>query len=266
MSDRTEYPHGCFCWVDLAAQDPAKAKAFYTGLFGWEAEDQDAGSAGVYTMYRKDGKNVCAQFALSPQMVAQGAHSHWQSYISVEDVDEAVRRATARGATLAMGPYDAADAGRMAMIQDPVGAYIALWQPNKHAGAEVVNEARTWCWSELQTRDTATALRFYTGLFGWGAKVSEGGGGGYTSFIQNGREIGGMIEIQPSWGDHVPTVWTVYFTVENLAASKSRAQELSGRAITSPMKAKGVGVFQLFHDSQGAHFCLIEMNQKWTLA
>jgi predicted enzyme related to lactoylglutathione lyase len=158
-----------------------------------------------------------------------------------------------------------ADAGRAATIHDPVGARVTLWQPKEFVGAEVVNEVHTWCWSELQTRDTATALRFYTSLLGWGAKVAEGSGGGYTSFLLNGREIGGMIEIQPSWGAHVPPNWNVYFTVENLPKAKSRAQELSGRAITPPIKAGGVGVLQLFQDPQGAHFCLIEMDQKWTL-
>jgi predicted enzyme related to lactoylglutathione lyase len=259
MSERSEYPHGCFCWVDLVAKDPEKSKRFYTGLFGWEADDEDAGASGVYTLFQKDGKNVCAQFEMSPQMAAQGVPSHWQTYVSVENLDESLVRAAEKGASVIAGPLDVSAAGRMAMIQDPVGAQIALWQPGIHAGAEVVNETHTWCWSELQTRDIATALRFYTGLFGWGAKVSEASAGGYTSFLLQGREIGGMLEIQPEWGSQFPTVWSVYFTVDDLAEAKSRAQELSGRAITPPMEASGVGVFQVFQDPQGAHFTLIEM-------
>ena len=34
------YQHGLFSWTDVAAPDPAAAKEFYTGLFGWEADDQ----------------------------------------------------------------------------------------------------------------------------------------------------------------------------------------------------------------------------------
>lgn len=262
MSERSEYPYGCFCWVDLAAQDPAKAKDFYTGLFGWEADDSEAGSSGVYTTFRKDGKAVCAQFELDRTQIAQGVRSHWQTYICVENVEESLGRAVSRGGKVLLPPMDVAEFGRMAMVEDPVGAQFALWQPGEVAGAEVVNEVGSWCWSELQTRDTAAALRFYTGLFGWGAKVSESAiETAYTSFLLNAREIGGMIEIQPEWGPHVPPAWMTYFTVADLPAAKSKAQELSGRAITPPMVAKGVGRFQVFEDPQGAHFCLIEMDE-----
>ena len=37
------------------------AKAFYTGLFGWEGEDFDTGDAGLYTIMRIDGKDVAAR-------------------------------------------------------------------------------------------------------------------------------------------------------------------------------------------------------------
>jgi predicted enzyme related to lactoylglutathione lyase len=33
------YPNGSFCWVDVGANDAARAKAFYGGLFGWASED-----------------------------------------------------------------------------------------------------------------------------------------------------------------------------------------------------------------------------------
>lgn len=265
MPERNEYPNGCFCWVDLAAQDAAKAKKFYTGLFGWEAEDSEAGEIGVYTTFRKDGKAVCAQFELNPEMIAQGVRSHWQTYVSVDDLADSVRRACDRGAAVLLAPCDTADIGQMAIIQDPTGGQVALWQPGEFAGAEIVNEVGTWRWSELQTRDTAAALRFYTGLFGWGARVGESAAGAaYNAFIMRGREIGGMVEIQPAWGPHVPPAWMTYFTVENLAAAKSRAQELSGRAVSPPMAANGVDQFQAFVDPQGAPFCLIERNEDAT--
>ncbi len=261
MSERSEYPHGSFCWVELAAQDAEKAKQFYTGLFGWEAEDSEAGEGGVYTTFRKDGKAVCAQFELSPEMTAQGVRSHWQTYVSVDNLEETVRRGCDRGAVVLMPPHDVGEVGRMAIMQDPTGGRIAVWEPGKFAGAEVVNEVGVWSWSELQTRDAASALRFYTGLFGWGAKVSESAiEAAYTTFLLGGREIGGMIEIQPGWGPDVPPAWMAYFTVADLAASKSKAQVLSGRAITPPIAVKEVGQFQVFVDPQGANFCLIEMD------
>ena len=52
------YPDGVFCWVDLTTPDPEAAKAFYTGLFGWEADDQPIDMGGIYTMLQLEGKNV----------------------------------------------------------------------------------------------------------------------------------------------------------------------------------------------------------------
>ena len=50
---RTQYEHGVFCWVDLSSLDLAKAKAFYTDLFGWRAEDQDTQGGPPYTVFYK---------------------------------------------------------------------------------------------------------------------------------------------------------------------------------------------------------------------
>jgi predicted enzyme related to lactoylglutathione lyase len=66
MGKRERYEPGTFCWVDLATTDPAGAKAFYGGLFGWEAEDMPAGEAGTYTMLRLHGDEVCASTRWMP--------------------------------------------------------------------------------------------------------------------------------------------------------------------------------------------------------
>ena len=41
MATFDSYTHGQFNWVDLMSKDMAGAKAFYTGLFGWDVADQD---------------------------------------------------------------------------------------------------------------------------------------------------------------------------------------------------------------------------------
>jgi len=52
MGKRESYEPGTFCWVDLATTDSEGAKAFYSGLFGWETDDTPAGQSGTYTMLR----------------------------------------------------------------------------------------------------------------------------------------------------------------------------------------------------------------------
>ena len=40
MGERETYAPGTFCWADLGTTDADAAKAFYTGVFGWEPVDQ----------------------------------------------------------------------------------------------------------------------------------------------------------------------------------------------------------------------------------
>jgi catechol 2,3-dioxygenase-like lactoylglutathione lyase family enzyme len=67
MGERTHYQPGTFCWVGLATSDPESAKAFYTSLFGWDAEDLSAGAAGTYTMLRRGGREVAILYRQQPE-------------------------------------------------------------------------------------------------------------------------------------------------------------------------------------------------------
>ena len=55
MGERTEHAPGTFSWADLSTTDTDGAKAFYTGLFGWDTEDTPIPEGGVYTMLSKGG-------------------------------------------------------------------------------------------------------------------------------------------------------------------------------------------------------------------
>jgi len=87
--------------------------------------------------------------------------------VSVEDAEATASRATKLGGRVFGGAFDVMEAGRMAIIQDPAGAMLAAWQPERHIGARRVNDPRCQAWNELQSRDPKTAAAFYSGLFGW---------------------------------------------------------------------------------------------------
>jgi predicted enzyme related to lactoylglutathione lyase len=131
MGKRQRYEPGTFCWVDLATTDPAGAKAFYGGLFGWEAEDMPAGEAGTYTMLRLDGDYVCALYEMDAARSEQGVPPHWFSYVSVDSADAIASRARELGGTVYGEAFDVDGAGRMAVIQDPTGAVLGVWQPRR---------------------------------------------------------------------------------------------------------------------------------------
>jgi NTE family protein len=91
-------------------------------------------------------------------------------HVTVERADGTAAKARELGGTLMMDPFDVMEHGRMAVIQDPTGAVLSIWEPRKHIGVQLRDEPNTLCWNELYTRDTSRASTFCTGLFGWRAK------------------------------------------------------------------------------------------------
>ncbi len=231
MPEVTRHEPGSFCWPELATTDNGAAKKFYTSLFGWSAEDSPAGPDMIYTMLKKKGKAVGALYKLGPEQ--KGVPPHWNIYVSVASADAAAKKAKDLGAKVLMEPFDVMDVGRMAIIQDQQGATFCVWEAKKHIGAEVVNEPGALCWAELDTTDTESAQRFYTALFGWGAKVSDT----YIEWQQKGTSIGGLMKIPKEWGP-VPPNWLVYFAVTDIP---------------------GAGRFAVLRDPQGAVFAVYRM-------
>ena len=259
MPEVTSHAPGSFCWVELNTSDPEAAKTFYTGLFGWQAEDTPAGPDMVYTMLRINGLEVGAMCGLQPEQKAHGVPPHWMSYISVESADNAAAKAASLGATVMAGAFDVMDVGRMAIIQDPQGAMFCVWQPKAHIGARLVGETGTFGWDELWTTDRKKAAEFYTGLFGWGAKEGDMGEMGvYTEWQNGGQSIGGMMQISPDMGP-VPPNWLPYFMVEDCDAVANKAAATGGKLFVPPTDIPHVGRFSVIQDPQGATFAIIKL-------
>lgn len=249
MSEVTEYAPGTPSWVDLATSDAAKASAFYCTLFGWTAEDVGGDEGGHYMMLRKDGKDVAALYTKDPE---QGP-PHWNTYVTVDNVDKAAERVESAGGTLIMEPFDVMDVGRMAVVQDPTAAFLALWEPRGHIGAKVVNEPGALCWNELVTSDRERASAFYGAVLGWGSHTEQMGPMTYTEFKNGENTVAGMIEMQG-----IPPHWAVYFAVTDADATVARASGLGGK-VTRPAMDIPVGRIAFLADPQGAMFNIIQL-------
>ncbi|MCL4879224.1 MAG: VOC family protein [Anaerolineae bacterium] len=250
----TKYPHGTFSWADCGSTDPAKSKAFYTALMGWTAEDMPLGENMFYTMFKQDGLNVAG---LGPLMV-EGMPSVWSSYVSVDNVDAISTKVKELGGTVMMEPMDVFDSGRMMMLQDPTGAVLGAWQPKNHIGASLVNTPGAMTWNELTTRDLAKAKDFYTKLFVWETSVDATSG--YTTFLNNGRSNGGVMQMDESWGD-MPPVWSVYFSVADIDATIAKVEPNGGKVIMGKTDAGGIGVFAVIADPTGAVCSFIQLKE-----
>ena len=249
MPEITRHEPGAFSWPELATSDPGAAKAFYSGLFGRTSVDAPAGPGMIYTRLQKGGKDAGALYQIRPDQ--KGMPPNWSAYFTVASADDVARRATEAGGKILMGPFDVMEHGRMAVIQDPQGAFFSVWQPRGHIGAEIGNEAGAPCWAELETSDTAAAEKFYTAIFPWTTKK----GGDYTEWHLHGRGIGGMMQIPPAWGP-VPPHWLVYFMVDDADAATEQAKKLGGSVMVPPTNIEKVGRFAVLSDPQGANFAV----------
>jgi hypothetical protein len=252
MANVDSHAPGLFCWVELGTTDQPAAKAFYSGLFGWEAHDQPIGPNETYTMLKKGGRDAAAAYTLRPEQ--KGVPPHWQLYIAVESADKAAARATELGAVVLAPPFDVFDAGRMAVLQDPTGAAIAVWEARRNPGLGVVDEPGAFCWAELMTHDTSKAAPFYGALFGWGTKADPR----YVEWTTGGRSIGGMMEIRKEWGE-MPAHWLVYFQVENADRAAEKARSLGAAVMMGPQDVPDVGRFVMLRDPQGAVFYVFQL-------
>jgi len=259
MPEVTEHVPGSFCWMELGTSDSQAAKKFYSTLFGWQPEDVPAGPGMTYTLLKIGGKDVAALYQLTEQY-HKGVPPHWLSYVAVANVDQSTSKARELGATITMEPFDVMEHGRMSMIQDPTGATLALWQAKAHRGARIVGEINTACWNELATTDTDKAADFYSKLFGWTFKKSDGGAMPYTEIVNAGREMGGMYKLTPEM-EGVPPHWLIYYSVEDCNATADKAKSMGARLNVPPTDIPHVGRFSVISDPQGAVFAVIKLER-----
>jgi predicted enzyme related to lactoylglutathione lyase len=263
VADVASHNPGTFSWPELSTTDQKSAVAFYRALFGWDLNDQPMGPAETYSMFQMRGREVAAAYTMRPEEKQSGAPPHWNSYVTVANVDEAVKKAQGLGGKVLAPPFDVMDAGRMAVLQDPTGAVFQVWHANKHIGAKILDEPGALCWTELNTRDTKAAESFYTKLFGWSPKHSAPGAGmEYTEFSVQGKQGIGMMPMNEHMPAHVPSYWMPYFQVANTDASVARVQELGGKVMVPATDISKTGRFAIVNDPQGAMFAVFEFRRE----
>jgi uncharacterized protein len=251
MGERSEYTPGTFCWSELASSDQAAAKAFYGGLFGWQADDRPVGDGVYYSMQLVGGKPVAAIAPQPQQQRDAGVPPLWNSYVSVDSADALAERAKELGATVHAPPFDVMTVGRMAVIQDPQGAFFMLWQPREHIGAGLVNAPGALVWNELQSPDLDASAAFYGELFGWQVEPFSGMRERYLSIKNAGANNGGMRDLTPP----SPPSWLVYFGVEDVEQALAKVGKLGGAKLAGPIDIQ-IARIAVVADPQGAVFAL----------
>jgi uncharacterized protein len=124
-SGEASIPAGVFGWDELYVDDIARAKGFYSEIFGWTASEMDMGEGRSYTIFNSGDQQRAGVMTKPPEMQAP---SHWLVYILSDDPDAHAARAKELGAQIYMEPWDIPTVGRLAILADPTGAVFGLFK------------------------------------------------------------------------------------------------------------------------------------------
>jgi uncharacterized protein len=264
MAEITRHIPGTFCWAELGTTNASAASRFYGELFGWRRSFMPVADGTCYTMLQLHGKDIGALYEVfdeSPEFSPL-----WRLYVATPDVDKTAQLAVTLGGKIIIEPRNIEDVGRVAAVQDPTGASIALWQALDHIGAEVINESGSLAWQELVTSDCDTAKAFYSGLFGWQTQTVSAGPRVYTKFKAKRSEApsAGLVPLSHQSNQFegaTASHWQAYFAVEDCDRSVNRAVSLGAQLKSAPTNFSGLGRCAVLRDPQGATFSLVQRQE-----
>jgi len=253
MPTRDTAPAGVPCWIDLMSSDTARSRDFYTQLLGWTAEDPNP-EFGGYFNFQKDGGRMAGCMASQP---GDGPSDIWSVYLASDDAAKTLETAATNGAQVIVPAMQVGDFGTMAMILDPTGAGIGVWQPDQHRGFAAYGDPGTPSWFELMTPDYEKTLAFYRDVFGWETQViSDTPEFRYTALAHGEEQLAGVMDASVGLPEGTPLGWSVYFGVDDTDAAVARTVALGGNVVR-PAEDTPYGRLATVTDPNGARFQLV---------
>jgi uncharacterized protein len=119
-------------------------------------------------------------------------------------------------------------------------------------------EHGTFYWNELVTADQKKSGDFYCALLGWDRReMGAGPFGTYTLFIQNDKDVAGMMNPTSDYSRTKPPWWSAYIAVDNVYSRASQVEELGGKLVEPVVEIPDVGRACTVADPMGAFICLM---------
>ena len=120
---------GSITWLDLSVKPARKVRDFYAAVTGWKFSEVDMGGYSDFCMNQPaDGKTVAGICH------ARGENANlpplWLLYINVAHLTKSLAACRRRSGKV-ICPVREMFGGRMAVIRDPAGAVVALFEPEK---------------------------------------------------------------------------------------------------------------------------------------
>src|SRR5262245_20314641 len=119
---------GSIVWFEIPADDPERAKSFYTSLFGWKIEK----FPGVTDYWHVDtgGGDDTPDGGL---MVRKHPDQPITNYVNVSSVDKSAAKVEKLGGKICKSKTAVPSMGYFVICQDTEGNEFALWESNEGA-------------------------------------------------------------------------------------------------------------------------------------
>ena len=226
---------GTPCWVELASADPARAAEFYARLFGWEP----AGDR-----FKLGGRAVAGLTRARADRPAG-----WMTYLTEHNLESSILRVQEAGGRVVAEPAEG-HGGRSAVIADPAGAVLGVWEPRDFLGAQVGGEPGTMTFPELLTDDAVAAARFYGQAFGWLLRDEYGSDGTRGEWITTAHDA--MAGLAPSRGG---SWWRAAFQVADCVETLEDCRAYGG-TVVSGAQSMGFCTYAELLDPWGVPFSI----------
>ncbi|MER7947913.1 VOC family protein [Streptomyces sp. NPDC096079] len=252
MTEATPRSPGTPCWVSLMVHGLDATQEFYHELFGWEFVPGPQ-QLGPYVRALLGGEEVAGIGQLPPDRHLRIA---WTPYLAAEDADETAENIRCCGGTVAVGPLDAGEAGRLAICSDPTGAVFGVWQAEAHHGTVIAGPPGTPVWNELITYETSSTGKFYRAVFGYEVEPVVSADHDYATLHVAGTAVASLHGVGNALPRDRGPHWMTYFEVADPDAAARLVLELGGRVLRPPREGTA-GRLALVADPEGAVFTLV---------
>ncbi|MEU5219179.1 VOC family protein [Streptomyces sp. NPDC020807] len=252
MTEATRRTPGTPCWVSLMVHGLEPTREFYNALFDWDFVPGPQ-QLGPYVRALLDGREVAGIGQLPPDRNLPIA---WTTYLATDDADETAETIRCCGGTVAVGPLDAGEAGRLVICSDPSGAVFGVWEAEAHHGTATAGPPGTPVWNELLTYETSSVGKFYRSVFGYEVEPVVSADLDYATLHLGGRPVASLHgvgnELPRDRGAH----WMTYFEVADTDRAALLVAELGGQVLRPPREGTA-GRLALVADPEGAVFTLV---------
>jgi len=250
---------GKVVWHDLLTEDPAAAKRFYGGLFGWTFRAVALGAGQTYTVIEHEGRAI-GGLVDGRDINADVNVSRWIPVLSVADMDSAMATVRASGSTIFQAPVNIPQRGSMAVVSDPQGAVLTLLEARVGDPLDRRPGDGDWLWNEIWSADPQATVAFYKQLIP-AYKAGTEGDGGYRYLSSEGQP---RVGVRPKPIDGINDTWMAYVRVADPAAIAAATARLGGQVLLEPRENPLGGKVAMLNDPTGAGFLVQSWDPAWT--